>query len=113
MPRRPDRQAFVSVNWLAEHLYDDDLRIFDARYVYPHESPQGKEMYENGHLPGATYVDWQRDLSVNTQPTPNLVLEPEAFAARMGQLGVDADTREFACMGGLHRYVMRRKALTG
>jgi thiosulfate/3-mercaptopyruvate sulfurtransferase len=92
MPRRPDRQAFVSVDWLAKHLHDDDLRILDARYVYPHESPQGEEMYEAGYIPGATYVHWQRDLSVNTQPVPNLVLGPEAFAAKMSQLGIDADT---------------------
>lgn len=92
MPRRPDRQVFVSVDWLAEHLHDDGLRIFDARYVYPNESPQGEEMYEAGHIPGATFVHWRRDLSLNTKPVPNLVLGPEAFAAKMGQLGVDADT---------------------
>ncbi|ETW99805.1 MAG: hypothetical protein ETSY1_13655 [Candidatus Entotheonella factor] len=92
MPRRPDRQVFVSVHWLAEHLHDDNLRIFDARFVYPNESPQGEEMYEAGHIPGATFVHWRRDLSVNTQPVPNLVLGPEAFAAKMSQLGVDADT---------------------
>ena len=92
MPRRPDRQVFVSVNWLAEHLHDDDLRIFDARYVEPSASPQGEDLYEAGHIPGATFVHWRRDLSVNTPPTPNLVLGPEAFAAKMGQLGVDADT---------------------
>lgn len=92
MPRRPDRQVFVSVDWLAEHLHDDDLRILDARYAYPGESPQGEEMYAAGHIPGATFVHWRRDLSVNTPPVPNLVLGPEAFAAKMGQLGVDADT---------------------
>ncbi len=92
MPRRPDRQVFVSVDWLAEHLDDENLRIFDARFVYPNESPQGEEMYETGHIPGATFVHWRRDLSVNTQPVPNLVLGAEAFAAKMSQLGVDADT---------------------
>jgi thiosulfate/3-mercaptopyruvate sulfurtransferase len=92
MPRRPDRQVFVSVDWLAEHLSDDNLRILDARYVNPDESPQGEEMYAAGHIPGATFVHWRRDLSVNTPPVPNLVLGPEAFAAKMSQFGVDADT---------------------
>lgn len=92
MPRRADRQVFVSVNWLAEHLHDDNLRIFDARFVYPNESPQGEEMYEAGHIPGATFVHWRRDLSVNTKPVPNLVLGPEAFAAKMSELGVDVNT---------------------
>jgi thiosulfate/3-mercaptopyruvate sulfurtransferase len=92
MPRRPDRQVFVSVNWLADHLHDDHLRLFDARYVAPHESPQGEGLDEAGHIPGATFVHWRRDLSVNTEPVPNLVLGAEAFAAKMSQLGVDADT---------------------
>ena len=92
MPRRPDRQVFVSVDWLAEHLDDDNLRIIDARYVYPNESPQGDEMYAAGHIPGAIYQHWRRDLSVNTPPVPNLLLGSEEFAAKMDQLGVDDQT---------------------
>ncbi len=92
MPRRPDRQIFVSVDWLAAHLDDDRVRILDARYVYPQEQPQGEEMYAAGHIPGAIYVHWRTDLSVNTPPMPNKLLGPDAFAAKMGQLGVDAET---------------------
>lgn len=92
MPRQPDRQVFVSVDWLADHLNDENIRILDARYVYPDESPQGEEMYVSGHIPGATFVHWRRDLSVNTPPVPNLVLEPDAFAAKAGQLGIDDET---------------------
>ena len=92
MPRHPDRQVFVSVDWLAEHLSDDNLRILDARYVYPNESPQGEEMYEASHIPGAVFVHWRRDLSVNTPPVPNLILGPDAFADKAGQLGIDANT---------------------
>ncbi len=92
MPRRQDRQVFVSVDWLEQHLDDDQVRIIDARYVYPNESPQGEERYSAGHIPGAIFVHWRRDLSVNTPPVPNLLLEPDAFAAKMGALGVDANT---------------------
>jgi thiosulfate/3-mercaptopyruvate sulfurtransferase len=92
MPRRPDRQVYVSVEWLAEHLADEDLRIIDARYAYPNEPLQGDAMYARGHIPGAVFVHWRNDLSVNTPPVPNLLLGPAAFATKMGQLGVDADT---------------------
>ena len=54
MPRKPDRRVFVSVDWLTAHLDDGNLRIIDARYVYPNESPQGDEMYAAGHIPGGT-----------------------------------------------------------
>jgi thiosulfate/3-mercaptopyruvate sulfurtransferase len=92
MPRRSDRQIFVSVEWLEAHLNDDQVRIIDARYAYPNEPLQGAEMYANGHIPGAVFVHWRNDLSVNTPPVPNLLLGPDAFADKMGQLGVDADT---------------------
>lgn len=92
MPRRTDRQVFVSVDWLAAHLDDDDLRIIDARYVPPNEQPPPEELYAAGHIPGAVYQHWRKDLSVNTPPVPNLLLGPEAFAAKMGQLGVDEHT---------------------
>lgn len=92
MPRRHDRQVFVSVDWLEQHLNDEQVRIIDARFVYPNESPQGEEMYAKAHIPGALFVHWRRDLSVNTPPVPNLLLGPEEFAAKMGALGVDADT---------------------
>lgn len=93
MPRHPDRQVFVSVEWLAEHLHDANLRIIDGRFVAPGASkPSGEELYAAGHIPGAIFVHWRRDLSTNTPPVPNLLLEAGAFAAKMGHYGVDADT---------------------
>lgn len=93
MPRRPERQAFVSVDWLAEHLQDPTIRIIDARFVYPHEpEPSGEEQYAAGHIPGAVFLHWRKDLSVNTPPVPNMLLGPEAFAARIGQAGIDNNT---------------------
>jgi thiosulfate/3-mercaptopyruvate sulfurtransferase len=93
MPRSKERQVFVSVDWLAAHLHDADLRIIDARLVPPTAShPRGEGLYAEGHIPGAVFVHWRQDLSLNTQPVPNLLLGPEAFAAKMGQCGVDAQT---------------------
>ena len=93
MPRRPDRQIFVSVDWLAAHGHDANLRLMDARFVPPTEThPRGDAVYAAGHIPGAIFVHWRQDLSTNTPPVPNRLLEAEAFAAAMGQFGVDAAT---------------------
>lgn len=93
MPRSKERQVFVSVDWLTEHLRDDDLRILDARIVDPTEShPRGEGLYAEGHIPGAVFVHWRKDLSLDTPPVPNRLLGPEGFAAQMGQLGVDAQS---------------------
>jgi thiosulfate/3-mercaptopyruvate sulfurtransferase len=93
MPRRPDRQIFVSVDWLVDHLHDANLRIIDARFVPPTAAhPRGDALYAAGHIPGAVFVHWRQDLSTNTPPVPNRLLEAEPFAAKMGQFGVDAAT---------------------
>jgi thiosulfate/3-mercaptopyruvate sulfurtransferase len=93
MPRHPDRQIVVSVDWLAAHMQDANLRIMDARFVPPTAAyPQGDALYAAGHIPGAIFVHWRQDLSTNTPPVPNLLLDAEAFAAKMGQFGVDATT---------------------
>src|SRR5499427_9288678 len=93
MPRRLDRQIFVSIEWLVDHLHDATLRIMDARFVPPTAAhPRGDAVYAAGHIPGAIFVHWPQDLSTNTPPVPNRLLEAEAFAAKMGQYGVDAAT---------------------
>lgn len=94
MPRSKERQVFVSVDWLTEHLRDDDLRIIDARLASPTGlHPGGQADYAEGHIPGAVFVHWRKDLSLDTNPVPNLLLGPEAFADKMGQFGVDAQTK--------------------
>lgn len=93
MPRRPDRQIFVSVDWLAAHMQDANLRIMDARMVPPTDThPRGDALYAAGHIPGAIFVHWRQDLSMNKPPVPNLLLEAEPFAAKMGQFGVNDET---------------------
>lgn len=93
MPRHPDRQIFVSVDWLAAHMQDANLRIMDARMVPPTDThPRGDALYAAGHMPGAIFVHWRQDLSVNKPPVPNLLLEAEPFAAKMGQFGVNDET---------------------
>ena len=93
MPRRPDRQILVNVDWLAAHVHDANLRIMDARVAPPTDAhPRGDALYAAGHILGAIFVHWRQDLSVNTPPVPNLLLAAEPFAAKMGQCGVNAET---------------------
>lgn len=46
----------VGVDWVADHLDDDDLRIV-------HVSPD-RRVYNKRHLPGATYSDLHRELAL-------------------------------------------------
>jgi len=51
----------VSVDWLAEHLDDADVRIV-------HLAPDHR-VYNKGHLPGAAFTDLDRDLPAPAVPT--------------------------------------------
>jgi thiosulfate/3-mercaptopyruvate sulfurtransferase len=81
----------VDARWLAERLQDPDLVVADVRW-YPDGS--ARRRYEEGHLPGAVFVDVDTDLSgprgpgSGRHPLPS----PEAFAEAMARLGVDDRT---------------------
>ena len=51
----------VSVDWLAAHHADPDLRIADVRWSL--SGPPGRERYAAGHIPGAVFLDADRELS--------------------------------------------------
>ncbi len=71
----------VETAWLAAHLADGDVRVVDARWRGDGTS---RELYQQGHLPGAVHLDWQRDLSwTDGRGVWYLLLRPEPFAAAL------------------------------
>ena len=76
--------AYVSPDWLEEHLGDADVRIIEASI--------SKDVYDRAHIPGAVWVDHFADLLRNGDDTSGLVLTPEQFAALMSRLGVGPET---------------------
>ena len=87
----------VSTAWLADHLYDKNLRIVDIRgKVLPATEPpphyfSHREDYETLHIPNAVFVDWTVDIVEPNSPS-NDVLSPDRFATLMGTLGIDSNT---------------------
>lgn len=63
----------------------------DVRYYLDGRS--GRAAYESGHLPGAIFVDMDSVLAAHAGPGEGRhpLPAPEAFAARMGELGVGDD----------------------
>ena len=66
-------EFLVSADWLAEHLTDDDVRVFETT-VFLHRSDggvraeSGRSEYETGHIPGSGFLDLQAEFSDNDQP---------------------------------------------
>jgi thiosulfate/3-mercaptopyruvate sulfurtransferase len=52
--------SLIETDWLAAHLDAPELRIVDARW---RGDGSGRQRYLAGHIPGAVYLDWDRDLS--------------------------------------------------
>jgi thiosulfate/3-mercaptopyruvate sulfurtransferase len=84
--------ALVSASWLATHLDDDDIAIVDCRWYIDGRS--GDAAFDAGHIPGAVWVDLDRDLagSPDVGPGRHPLPSPEHFAAAMGNLGISDDT---------------------
>jgi thiosulfate/3-mercaptopyruvate sulfurtransferase len=86
---------FVSTQWLAENLAD--VRVVDIRGgVLP---PPAKDRYrakrsdyDAGHIPGAVFVDWTKDIVDLDDPVPVQVAPPEKIAALMSRLAIANDT---------------------
>jgi thiosulfate/3-mercaptopyruvate sulfurtransferase len=52
----------VSVDWLHQHLNHPQLVVIDCRFSLT-DPLQGHQQYESGHIPGAYFLDLNRDLS--------------------------------------------------
>ncbi|NNE88643.1 MAG: 3-mercaptopyruvate sulfurtransferase [Silicimonas sp.] len=82
-----DPKTLVSTDWLAAHLKDPDLRIFDASWHMPDTGRDGRAEYERGHIPGARYFDID-EISDQRSNLPHMVPPPEKFISRMRAMGV-------------------------
>jgi thiosulfate/3-mercaptopyruvate sulfurtransferase len=89
----------VQTEWLASHLPDPELRIFDCTvHLIPNPDigytvKPGREDFEKEHIPGAQFIDLQADLSAPHPKLRFMLPGPEAFAAAMGRVGVGENNR--------------------
>jgi thiosulfate/3-mercaptopyruvate sulfurtransferase len=99
-PRAPE--ALVSTAWLAAHLGDADLRIHDCTShllpaphgsLQPYEVRSGRAEYDQGHIPGAGFIDIQGELSDTTTTLRFMMPGPSQFARVMAEKGIGRGTR--------------------
>ncbi|VAV95322.1 Thiosulfate sulfurtransferase, rhodanese [hydrothermal vent metagenome] len=95
-PNADPARFLASAGWLHQHLDDKNLVIIDARFDVrvnqdgSFEEIPGRDGYEQGHIPGAQFVDLHADLADATNPTR--ILAADNFAALMSRLGVGPQT---------------------
>lgn len=98
--RLPD--SLVSPEWLAGHLDEPRLQVVDIRGSVTTEDLGGgrqratyagaPERYAAEHIPGATFVDWTKDIADPYGVVKAQIVPPERFAAAMERTGVGDDT---------------------
>ena len=70
-------EKVVTSQWLGAKLGTSDVRVV--------ESDEDSLLYDLGHIPTATRIDWRRDLS---DPITRNVISPDAFAQLMRDKGI-------------------------
>lgn len=89
-----EHAPLIGAQDVAAHLGDPRWRIFDCRHDLV-DPAFGESAYGQAHVPGAQFLHLERDLSAaktgrnGRHPLP----ERNAFAARLGMLGVDLATQ--------------------
>lgn len=76
----------VSAEELLDALDEPSLRIADVRWFLG-EPERGQAEYARGHIPGAIFVDLDRDLAAPPGEGRHPLPHPTRFADRMGGLG--------------------------
>lgn len=108
-------EFFVETEWLAQHLGDAGVRVLDCtQHLIPQPDnasnviKSGLDDFEQGHIPGAAYVDLRRELSDHGNSKLNFMLPaPEQFAQAMSRLGVGDDTLVVLYSTGNHQWATR------
>lgn len=82
----------VSVDWLAKHLGDPDLRVVDATWYMPAENRPGLAEFQAGHIPGAVFFDIDQ-IADRSSDLPHMLPPPDDFARAAAALGLHPDDR--------------------
>jgi thiosulfate/3-mercaptopyruvate sulfurtransferase len=86
--------TLVSCATLAEHLDDPQWRVFDCRHQLA-DATYGEQAYARGHVPGAFFLQLDRDLSspMNGRNGRHPLPDPQQLASKLGAAGVSATTQ--------------------
>jgi len=86
-------ELLASTEWLADELGRPDVRIVDVRW---RPDGTGQAVFDAGHLPGASYLDWRAELNESPSDDSGHALRlaaAESVVAVMARAGVgDATT---------------------
>ncbi len=93
-------EFLVSTEWLAEHLSDENVRLFEATTLLGFRDDgggylidSGRPGYETGHIPGAGFLDLPEDFSDDEKNLRFMMPSAEAFADAAGRHGISESSK--------------------
>lgn len=90
-------EALATTEWLAARLEHPSVRVVDMRYQVEaacdgsFRGLSGRKAYDQGHIPGAVFLDVIGDLADPEDEVPLSILRPGRFEALMSRLGIGND----------------------
>jgi len=107
-------EFLVETNWLAEHLDSPTLRVLDCTTHLPplpdnsyYTVRPGVEDFLKGHIPGAAFVDMDRDVADTSAAFHFMLPSSSQFAQAMSALGIGDDTLVVSYSGANHWWASR------
>ncbi len=103
----------VETDWLAAHLDDPSVRVLDSTIAMakqPDGSWQdvsGRGAFDEGHIPGAQFVDLMTELKDTASPYGYMLPAAEQFAEKMAALGIGNDTQVVIYISAVPWWVTR------
>jgi thiosulfate/3-mercaptopyruvate sulfurtransferase len=104
----------VSTDWLARHLGDPAVRVLDpSTLLLPrpdfsmYDAVAARAEFERGHVPGAAFVDLERELSAPDTRLRFMLPDAQMFAGAMAGYGVSDDSYVVAYSTGHHWWATR------
>lgn len=90
-------QHIVPVKWLLARMYESDVVIVDCRFQLG-QPDAGRKAYEEGHIPGAIYLDLEKDLSAPVDEHGGRHPLPDAaeLAGLFSKSGISNESRVIA-----------------
>ncbi len=89
-----DPGVLVTPAWLSGHIKHPGVVVVDVRWAPRGGTTVSKREFEDGHIPGAGFLDVDRDLAGKPfvdGPGRHPLPDPDAFALKMAALGIDDD----------------------
>ena len=84
--------SLVSVEWLRQHLDDDNLIIFDSSWHMPATGRDGFAEWQQEHILGARFFDFDGRICDPDSDLPHMMPDAELFTRELRLLGLRQDS---------------------